>query len=80
MFGGVSGAAVDGKPSRFFSDGSTTMTSLEAEPWWQASKPVGWLSEVVRGRRVGKGSEATQDSSLGTNMRRRDKGFLSAPA
>lgn len=38
MFGGVSGAAVDGKPSRFFSDGSTTMTSLETEPWWQVSK------------------------------------------
>ncbi|CAM9804617.1 unnamed protein product, partial [Scytosiphon promiscuus] len=38
MFGGVSGAAVDGKLSRFFSDGSTTMTSLETEPWWQASR------------------------------------------
>lgn len=36
-FGGVSGAAVDGKPSRFFSDGSTTMTALEEEPWWQVS-------------------------------------------
>lgn len=38
MFGGVSGAAVDGKLSRFFSDGSTTMTSLDTEPWWQASR------------------------------------------
>ncbi|CAN0024162.1 unnamed protein product, partial [Ectocarpus sp. 8 AP-2014] len=35
IFGGVSGAAVDGQLSRFFSDGSTTMTSLETQPWWQ---------------------------------------------
>ena len=38
MFGGVSGAAVDGKLSRFFSDGSTTMTNLETEPWWQVRR------------------------------------------
>lgn len=37
MFGGVSSRAVDGKPGRFFSDGSTTMTELETEPWWEVS-------------------------------------------
>lgn len=34
-FGGASGAAVDGGLSRFFSDGSTSMTGLEMQPWWQ---------------------------------------------
>ncbi|CAM9210897.1 unnamed protein product [Ectocarpus sp. 13 AM-2016] len=48
IFGGVSGAAVDGQLSRFFSDGSTMMTSLETQPWWQVTLMKSYTLGYIR--------------------------------
>lgn len=51
VFGGASGAAVDGGSSRFFSDGSTSMTDLEMQPWWQVCTQSPHCREVRKGFR-----------------------------
>ncbi|CAM9188184.1 unnamed protein product, partial [Discosporangium mesarthrocarpum] len=40
LYKGVSANAADGGTSRFFSDGSTSITNFEVDPWWQITLPT----------------------------------------